>query len=32
MSLDGHSVTWKKMKPDAQASPAGRLFRTRVLE
>ena len=29
MSLCGHSVTWKTMKTDAQASSAGRLFRTR---
>ena len=31
VSLYGHSVTWKTMKTDAQASPVGRLFRTRQL-
>ena len=30
MRLYGHSVTRKTMKPDAQASPARRLFRTRA--
>ena len=28
MSLYGHSVKWKTMKTDTQASPAGRRFRT----
>ena len=32
MSVYGHSVTWKTMNTDAEASPAGRLLRTRRMQ